>query len=196
MTRDERVRDKEAKRAGAILTNHKRNHSDKPDPMCQHCEAASLERPLERPLERRKTEGSQREVTDRGKSEGETEAEGSQNAPRAADAAPTAATLIAEWIDRCDERPPARVIGQLSREIRNLLDEGIPYPTVREAVASWHRKSLHPSALASVVHEVRNPRQAEPRAQVSTTDQRVNQALDVARRLAAEEARNHLEIGA
>lgn len=109
---------------------------------------------------------------------------------------PTTATLVAEWIDHCTDRPPSRVIGQLSREVKTLLDEGIPYDVVRHSVAAWHRKALHPSSLASVVHEVRNPRTAGNGTTRPTSDQRVLDAIDLARRLAEQEnAAEPLEIG-
>lgn len=62
--------------------------------------------------------------------------------------------LIAEWIEHCAERPPGRVVGQVAREVKTMLDEGIAETRVRAGLAEWHRKGLHPSALASVVHEV------------------------------------------
>ncbi|QZN86919.1 hypothetical protein [Cellulomonas sp. C5510] len=75
----------------------------------------------------------------------------------------SAQTLIGEWIDHCDDRPPGRVIGQLSREVKTLLTEGIPFEVVRAGLVEWHRKGLHPSALASVVHETRRgPRRLSP----------------------------------
>lgn len=73
-----------------------------------------------------------------------------------ADDAPTAQTLVAEWIDHCPERPPGRVIGQVSKELKGLLDEGIDPERVRRALAEWNRKGLHPSTLPSVVHEIGN----------------------------------------
>jgi hypothetical protein len=72
------------------------------------------------------------------------------------DHAPTAQTLVAEWIDHCPERPPGRVIGQVSKELKGLLDEGIDPERVRRALAEWNRKGLHPSTLPSVVHEIGN----------------------------------------
>jgi hypothetical protein len=70
--------------------------------------------------------------------------------------APTAQTLVGEWIDHCPERPPGRVIGQVSKELKSLLDEGIDPERVRRALAEWNRKGLHPSTLPSVVHEIGN----------------------------------------
>jgi len=83
---------------------------------------------------------------------------------------PTAAqALVAEWIDHCPGgRPPGRVVGQVSREIGLMLTEGLPVDDVRRGLAEWHRKGLHPSALASVVHEVRTAP-----ARGSTADERV-----------------------
>lgn len=66
-----------------------------------------------------------------------------------------AATLVGEWLERCSPRPPRQVVGQTSKHIKQLLDEGIPTADVRAGLAAWHRKGLHPATLASVVHEVR-----------------------------------------
>ena len=60
------------------------------------------------------------------------------------------------WIDACgDARPPRRVIGHLSKQVRELLDEGQPYADVLAAVQVWHSKGLNPASLPSVLHEVR-----------------------------------------
>lgn len=75
-------------------------------------------------------------------------------------------TLIAEWLENNQTRPPQQLIGQLSKQIKTLLDEGQPYPDVRNAVIAWHTKGLHPSTLPSVLHEIRNKR--------SSTDKRVD----------------------
>lgn len=78
--------------------------------------------------------------------------------PLRSEPAETAQTLIAEWIDHCDGgRPPGRVVGQVAKELGQMLDEGIPYADVRRGLAAWHGRGLHPSTLASVVHETRNP---------------------------------------
>lgn len=89
------------------------------------------------------------------------------------DADASAQTLIAEWIDHCEQRPPGRVIGHTSREIKNLLKEGIPYEHVRSGLAAWHEKRQNPSALASFVHQTRNP----PEQRRNGTDSRVNDHL-------------------
>lgn len=91
------------------------------------------------------------------------------------DAEQTAQTLIGEWIDNCSERPPGKVIGQLSKEIKSLLDEGHEYQQVRSAVQEWNTKGLHASVLPSVLHEIRNKRTA-PRQQFQTSSERRYQA--------------------
>jgi hypothetical protein len=69
---------------------------------------------------------------------------------------PSAQDLVAEWIDHCNgSRPPSRVIGHVAKEIGIMLGEGIPYNDVRNGLGRWHSQGLHPSALASVVHELR-----------------------------------------
>ena len=68
----------------------------------------------------------------------------------------TAQTLTAEWIDHCVERPPRNVIGQVSKQLKQMLDEGIDPDRIRRALAEWNRKGLHPSTLPSVVHEIAN----------------------------------------
>lgn len=104
------------------------------------------------------------------------------------DLVPSAQTLVAEWIDHCGTRPPSRVVGQVSKELGVMLAEGIPYEDVRRGFAAWHAKALHPSAIASVVHETRNPRTAR------TTDRQADiLRLEMERAQAADA--EHLEIG-
>jgi hypothetical protein len=112
--------------------------------------------------------------------------------PPAGDAAapaanpPTAQALIAEWIDHCDKRPPGRVIGQLSKELKALLDEGINPDDVRRGLAAWHQRGLHPSTLASVVNEAMNSRPtARASPQPSTTERKIRAALDAGARVQA-----------
>ena len=73
--------------------------------------------------------------------------------------------IIGEWIDTLPSRPPGRVIGQIAKEIKTMLDEGIDPDLIRAGVAEWQRKGLHPSALASIVHEV-----STPHGRASTTE--------------------------
>lgn len=69
---------------------------------------------------------------------------------------PTAQTLIAEYIDGMNQKPPGRIIGHLSKEIKNLLDEGYEYEQVRQATILWSQKPYGPSALPSFLNQVIN----------------------------------------
>lgn len=87
-----------------------------------------------------------------------------RSAPRDPDRDDSGA-IIGEWIDTLPSRPPGRVIGQVAKEIKTMLDEGIDPDLIRAGVAEWQRKGLHPSALASIVHEV-----STPHGRASTTE--------------------------
>ena len=169
MTGDEIASDKSRKRNAAMVTNHARWHvaEGKKDRNCTLCfpDEASLQRSVERiatPI----AQGSLSEVK---RSEVKSELSQSEvNVPSdVAIAMPpagatSAQTLIAEWISHCEERPPGRVVGQVSKELKAMLDEGIGYERVRAGLAEWNRKGLHPSTIASVVHEVAN-KKTKPR---------------------------------
>lgn len=88
---------------------------------------------------------------------------------------PTAQTLVAEWIDHCTKRPPGNVIGHTSKAIKTLLEEGIDPVDVRNGLALWAAKGLHPSALPSVVNERMNarPDQARRANRRPSTDDKV-----------------------
>lgn len=100
---------------------------------------------------------------------------------------PTAQTLVGEWLEHCQHRPPGNVIGQVAKQVRGLLEEGIGAEHVRQGFALWHSRSLHPSTLPSVVNEVLNPRVAVEKPKPSTTDQRVNAGLALAQKYLLEE---------
>lgn len=106
---------------------------------------------------------------------GTGEREQGNSEPKGSASPATAQTLVGEWIDHCNQRPPGRVIGQVSKEIKAMIDEGIPDSDLRAGLAAWHSKNLHPSTLASVVHETRNPTK-----RLATTDLRVSDGLALA----------------
>ena len=99
---------------------------------------------------------------------------------------PTAQTLVAEWIDHCRERPSSRVVGQVAKEVGGLLNDGLPYEAVRAGLQQWQIRGLHPSTIASVVHEMRNGsgRPARP----TTTPGGFDPAAALARARAAQES--------
>ncbi|MFG3090643.1 hypothetical protein ACGGAI_23765 [Streptomyces antibioticus] len=76
----------------------------------------------------------------------------------------TAQVIVGEWLERCASRPPSRVVGQMAKEIRVLLDEDRIHPDwVRRGIRRWMDRGLHPSTLPSVVNEVMNSTPATPR---------------------------------
>jgi hypothetical protein len=87
---------------------------------------------------------------------------------------PTAQTLVAEWIEHCPERPPGTVVGQTSKHVKAMLDEGIHVDRVRAGLAEWSRKGLHPSALPSVVHEVQVKRSTGPKGEADWMRRRLS----------------------
>ncbi|MDQ3485385.1 MAG: hypothetical protein M3445_08255, partial [Actinomycetota bacterium] len=101
--------------------------------------------------------------------------------------APTAQTLIAEWIDNCDEPPPGRVKGQVAKEVATMLSEQIPYERVRRGLQEWQHRGLHPGTLPSVVHELATPRKRTNTKQAETTAM-LTRAMERARIKDAEEA--------
>jgi hypothetical protein len=80
----------------------------------------------------------------------------------AAEAAPnepelvSAQTIVAEWIDHCTKRPPGQTIGQTSKQIKNLLQEGIDPDDIRRGLSRWMAKGSAPSAIPSFVNEAMN----------------------------------------
>ncbi|MFE2324644.1 hypothetical protein ACFXD5_12115 [Streptomyces sp. NPDC059385] len=80
----------------------------------------------------------------------------------AAEAAPTepatisAQTIVGEWLQRVAKRPPGAVVGQTSKQIKTLLDEGIHPDDIRKGLARWMAKGSAPSAIPSFVNEAMN----------------------------------------
>jgi hypothetical protein len=74
----------------------------------------------------------------------------------AADDEATARTIIGEWIERCSKRPPSQVIGQIGKQIKALLAEGIAPDDIRRGMSEWMTRDVHPSVLPSIVNSVMN----------------------------------------
>jgi hypothetical protein len=110
---------------------------------------ATPSRPLATPSPRGRVAGTG-EQGNRGTGEKPTTPTASATTPH------NAQTLVAWWIDHCQKRPPNNVIGQVSRTIKTLLEEGIIPGDIRNGLALWAAKGLHPSALPSVVNERMN----------------------------------------
>jgi hypothetical protein len=110
----------------------------------------------------------------------------------------TARTLVAEWIDHMPKRPPGDVIGQTSKKLKQLLDEGIDPQDVRRGLALWAQKGLHPSALPSVVNQVMQaahsagnviPMRAGHNLAATGTDANLNGHADIVAQLEAREGK-------
>lgn len=86
----------------------------------------------------------------------------------AAEAAPeelepvTAQTIVGEWLDRCTKRPPSQTIGQTSKQIKKLLEDGIEPDDIRRGLAKWMAKGSAPSAIPSFVNEAMNAAAPQP----------------------------------
>jgi hypothetical protein len=57
--------------------------------------------------------------------------------------------------------PPERIIGQMSREFRLLLEEDFDPDDIRAGLATWMSKDVAPSVLPSMVNQIVN---AKPKA--------------------------------
>ncbi|MFC6067019.1 hypothetical protein [Streptomyces ochraceiscleroticus] len=64
--------------------------------------------------------------------------------------------LVGEYAASCAHRPPQGVLGHLGREVSKLLKEGVAPEHIRAGLARHRAKGLHPSTLASLVHEAMN----------------------------------------
>lgn len=68
--------------------------------------------------------------------------------------------LVAAFVDRSralGSEPPKRVVGQLAREVAGLLSEGVTPERVEQGFAIMLDRGLHPSTLASCVHQAGLP---------------------------------------
>ncbi|CAL9664093.1 hypothetical protein SUDANB1_07122 [Streptomyces sp. enrichment culture] len=73
----------------------------------------------------------------------------------------TAQTIVGEWLDRMSKRPPKAVIGQVSAQIKKLLDEGIAPDDIRGGLAIWMTKAYAPSAIPTFVNQAMNTKPAQ-----------------------------------
>lgn len=81
----------------------------------------------------------------------------------------TAHDIVGAWCNWCQNRPPDRVVGQISKLVKEMLTEGIADDFIRRGLAAWTEKGVHPSVLPSVVNEVMNAR-AGPKGRQRETD--------------------------
>jgi hypothetical protein len=106
-------------------------------------------------------------------------------------------TLVAEWIDfrtrkDPDNKPPKRTVGQVAKELKQLLDE-VSYDVVRQGFMEWDAKGASPSSLASFINQVQSRRARDaapvaiPAQRPSATTLRTQTGLALMQEFAAEE---------
>jgi hypothetical protein len=75
------------------------------------------------------------------------------NAPTAQ---PSAQEIVAHYIDDARDlgyEPPRRVVGQIARQVGELLDEGQPPDLITAALVLMTERRLHPSTLPTLIGE-------------------------------------------
>ncbi len=112
------------------------------------------------------------------------------DAPETPAPPPNAGQLVAYWLERCRQRPPERVIGQMSREIKRLIEDNIDPANIEAGIDEWLTKDLSPANLASLVNSAMNRRQPNGRAspqngQMATTDRKILAGQQLAAQLRA-----------
>jgi hypothetical protein len=144
-----------AKEAEAGLRgNHKRWHSDRgiTDPMCEYCHRVPDQEPdwvRDEPPEGVPESPPNRPRPDIAP---ESPVPVPNTEPKGSGGDGVQA-LVGEWLSHCNERPPAAVIGQVSKHLKAMIEEGIRPEVVRLGLANWSQKALHPATLPSLVHE-------------------------------------------
>lgn len=155
--------------AAGVLGNHRRWHVERgiTDPDCEHCHRVPDREPdwdPEAPPESGPESPPIPPVP-----VPHTEPKGSARAIGSA-----TQDLVGEWIEHSSTRPPERVIGQVSRELKVLVEsDQIPTEVVRRGLAAWSRKGLNASSLASFVHE---QQKADPSAGVRVVNGSVDES--------------------
>lgn len=115
-----------------------------------------------------------------------------------APATPTAQTILAsfiDWVRANDGDLTKRTIGQIAKQIGDLLAQGKPDRHIRTGLANWYLADKNPATLDSFVNSAINAAARDRLAQnghgppgtprPSTTDQRMAQAQALKATLAA-----------
>jgi hypothetical protein len=72
------------------------------------------------------------------------------------DGAPTAQTVVADWIDRQPRKPAQQVVSQVARHIKSLLSEDFTVAQIHTGLTVLDAKKLNPSTLPSLVTAAAN----------------------------------------
>jgi hypothetical protein len=106
---------------------------------------------------------------------------------------PNAQTILGDFIDwdrASGGTLTRRTIGQLAKQITSLLSEGIDDRHIRNGLAAWRAREMHPSTLDSFVNAAMNGHTASPRQHRPSTGDR---AIAEGEALKAQ-LRNHREL--
>lgn len=79
-----------------------------------------------------------------------------RSGPAQPDDSINAGKIVKAWIDRQRRRPAERVIGQVAKQVRELLDEDFTADQIKVGLDRLDAKGLAPSVLASLVTQVAN----------------------------------------
>lgn len=145
------------KQAAGAKGNHTKHHTEKGriDPDCVFCQAsdasqsASQTRSQVRPHVRSQTARKPVAST-------ETETELKERTDADASARPNAGLIIKGWIDRQRRRPADRVVGQVAKQIGELLDQDFTPTEIDAGLTVMDTKALNPSTLSSLVSAAAN----------------------------------------
>ena len=102
--------------------------------------------------------------------------------PGGAETAPTAQTILTGFIDwdRANGGTlTRRTIGQLAKAITTLLAEVIDDRCIRQGLADWRAKEMHPNTLDSFVNAAMNGRAATHPRRMSTGDRALIEAEEL-----------------
>lgn len=69
---------------------------------------------------------------------------------------PNSGKIIKDWIDRQRRRPAERVVGQVAKQVRELLDQDFTRDEIDAGLDALDAKQLHPSTLSSLVSTAAN----------------------------------------
>jgi hypothetical protein len=200
-SRSQIEQDRKEAEENAVAGNHRRWHVERnrTDTKCRLC--------LESPSPPRSgTRSGLRNPTESPETETETETETRTKppvAPRAATRPPEppedhdgnpgeAEALVVEWMNSCNRKPPRQVINDVGKLVLEMLGDGTGPEDIRRGIRMWQAKGSNPRTLPSFVNQVMNSRPtsvvvAMPDRRPSTTDQRVNTALELAAKYAEED---------
>lgn len=111
-------------------------------------------------------------------------------------------TVVAEWLQRCNRRPPTSIIRQVEEQIEGLVIDAVDTDDIRRGCARWMGTGLPPSVLPSEVNAAMNASAGQrraPRGYVERDGQLVTErtahSLDMLARMQALDEADRAAIG-